>query len=79
MAQTTLYDAGMAKRKLISEQLREAVRRADVTRYVISKQTGISQSILSRFLNNGAGLSLANIDKLCEVLGVDLSAGKRKK
>lgn len=64
----------MAKKKPFSEQLREAVRRSELTRYAISKETGIAQSILARFVNDGAGLSLANVDKLCEVLGVGMTA-----
>jgi len=61
------------KQKPFSEQLRDAVRRSELTRYAISKETGIDQSILARFVNHDAGLSLANIDKLCEVLGVGLA------
>lgn len=39
------------------------------TRYRISQETGIPESILSRFVNAKAGLSLANIDLLCECIG----------
>jgi transcriptional regulator with XRE-family HTH domain len=69
----------MAKQKPFSEQLREAVQRSELTRYAISKETGIAQSILARFVNDSAGLSLANVDKLCEVLGVGLSAAPKRK
>ena len=62
----------MAKKRPISEQLREAIRRSGKTRYRISLETGISESILSRFVNRRAGLSLANIDVLCECIGVRL-------
>lgn len=60
-------------KKRLSDQLRAAVERSDKTRYRISMETGISQSILSRFVNEGAGLSLANTDKLCECIGVELT------
>ena len=63
----------MAKKRPISEQLREAIRRSGETRYRISLETGISESILSRFVNRGAGLSLANIDILCECIGARLA------
>jgi predicted XRE-type DNA-binding protein len=58
----------MAKKQLFSEQLRLAIKRSEMTRYRISLQTGIAQSILSRFLNHGAGLSMDSVDKLIECL-----------
>jgi hypothetical protein len=58
--------------KLLSDQLRAAVLRCKKTRYQISLETGISQSILSRFVNQSAGLSLDSIDKLCECIGLEL-------
>jgi hypothetical protein len=62
----------MAK-KLISDQLREAIERSGKTRYRISLETGITQSQLSRFVNDPTvSLSLANIDKLCECIGAEL-------
>jgi hypothetical protein len=45
---------------------------SEKTRYRISMETGISESILSRFINRGAGLSLANVDKLCDCIGAEL-------
>lgn len=63
----------MPKQKLVSEQLRSAIEQSGLTRYGISKETGISQGILSRFMNDQeAGLSLSNVDKLCVMLGAKL-------
>ncbi len=62
----------MAGAKSLSDQLRQAVLRCGKTRYRISLETGISESILSRFVNRGAGLSLANVDKLCACIGAEL-------
>ncbi len=64
----------MAKKERFGDQLRRAVRESELTRYAISKQTGIAQSILSRFINQGAGLSMDSIEKLCECLGLRLVA-----
>lgn len=62
----------MAK-KLISDQVREAIARCGKTRYRIHKETGIAESQLSRFVNDaGVSLSLNNIDKLCECIGAEL-------
>ena len=71
----------MAKTKPFNEQLRMAVKRSDMTRYRISLHTGIAQSILSRFMNQGAGLSMESVDKLVECLDlmiVPRSPKKRK-
>ncbi len=62
----------MAKKHPISDQLRAAIRQCGKTRYRIAQETDISESILSRFVNRGAGLSLANIDKLCECIGAEI-------
>ena len=71
--------------KPLSEQLREAILNADISRYRISKETGLTQAGLSRFVNHVAGLSFDSIDKIGECLGLEIivggdkgSAGKRK-
>ncbi len=58
--------------KLLSEQLREAIKRCGKTRYQISKETGIEQAVLSRFVHRQAGMSWDSIDKLCECIGARL-------
>jgi transcriptional regulator with XRE-family HTH domain len=72
----------MAKKQLFSDQLRKAVEGCGVTRYRISKDLGISESLLSRFVHSDIGLSLSNIDKICEYIGarlvVDGPNSKRK-
>jgi plasmid maintenance system antidote protein VapI len=72
--------------KSFSEQLREAVLRCGETRYRISKDTGITEAQLSRFVNGHADLSLPTIDKLTEYIGARLTlqratrkANKRKR
>jgi hypothetical protein len=67
----------MAKRPPFSEQLRQAVLDCGVSRYRISQETGISESLLSRFVNEDVGLSLENIDKICEQIGGQLTIVKR--
>ena len=64
----------MVKRQLFSEQLRRAIETSDKTRYRISQEAAIAQSILSRFVNEGAGLSMESVDKLCACLGLWLVA-----
>src|SRR6476620_10961611 len=74
------YNSAMATRP-VSDQLREAIERCDKTRYRISLETGIDQATLSRFVNDTSiGMTLPNIDKLCECIGVELvTKAKRAK
>lgn len=65
----------MTKKQPFSEQLRRAIRESELTRYRIWQETGISQSVLCRFVNNaGVGLSLDAVDKLVDCLGLRLVA-----
>jgi transcriptional regulator with XRE-family HTH domain len=63
----------MAKReKNISDELRAAMRqagRAGITRYVISKRTGISQSLLSRFATGKGGIQLKTAGEIAGAIG----------
>lgn len=69
---------GMAKKSTLSESLREAVRNAPVTRYRMAQDTGISQGNLSHFVHGSRGLSLHNLDVLCEYLDLSLVESKGK-
>jgi transcriptional regulator with XRE-family HTH domain len=63
----------MAKKKTkLSDQLREAILNADISRYRISQLTGISEAALSRFVNKVNGLSLESIDLIAECIGLRL-------
>jgi hypothetical protein len=59
-----------------SEQLRAAIRKSGWSGYAIAKETGIPQAQLSRFMNDKGGLQQSNIDKVCELIGAKLVAGK---
>ena len=76
MALTNVYDSIMPARQPFSDQLRRAIQRSGKSRYAISKETGIAQSILSRFVHGDAGLSLENIDRVCQSIGARLATGK---
>ena len=56
----------------LTEQLREAIETADVTRYEISKQTGVSQPTLSKFVLGQRGLSNKAMDAVGEYLGLSI-------
>jgi len=62
----------MPKRKTFSDQLRNAIEQAPVTRYRVSQDTGISEGVLSRFVHGHVGLSVQSIDTLVEYLDLEL-------
>ena len=60
------------KRMRLSDQLRRIVEDSEVTRYRLSKETGITQSTLSRFVSGERGLSIDAMDALGEFFELNL-------
>ena len=58
----------------LREEIREAMKRQNVSAYFLAGVTGVHKSSLSRFLNGKRGLGSESLDKLREALG--LSNGK---
>lgn len=58
--------------KTVSDQLREAIGAATVTRYRIAQETGISEAALSRFVRGIRSLDLLSVDKLAAFLKLEL-------
>lgn len=57
--------------KPLSEQLRDAIEKAGITRYELSKITGVSQPTLSKFvLRQRPGLSFDAMDRVGLALGL---------
>jgi hypothetical protein len=68
----------MARKKLtVSETLRAAINADERSRYRLCQLAEIDQAAMSRFMNGLAGLNTDSVDRLAEVLGLELSA-KRK-
>jgi transcriptional regulator with XRE-family HTH domain len=70
------------KRVKLSEQIRRAVADAPISRYAICKRIGFSQATMSRFMKGKAGLSMDVLDKVADVVGIDIairSEGKQPK
>jgi Cro/C1-type HTH DNA-binding domain len=61
------------------DQLRAAIKESGVSRYRISKDTGLAQSNLSTFMSGKAGLSLDSIVKLVEYLDLSIVSPKTRK
>lgn len=45
-----------------------------MSRYAICKAIGFSQAAMSRFMNGHAGVSLEVLDKLAEVIGLEIAS-----
>lgn len=62
-----------------SDQLRDIIRDCELSRYEISKRTGIDQSALTRFMSGERGLSMEALDTLAEYLELDIISRRRSK
>lgn len=56
----------------VTTTLRTSLEQCGLTRYAVSKATGIPESTLSRFVAGGKPLRGENIDKLATYLGLEL-------
>jgi predicted transcriptional regulator len=68
----------LANMENFSEKLRRAITDCGRTRYEISKETGIAESVLSRFIHGERGLSLHTVDVLVRFVGLEVRKPKRK-
>jgi len=62
-----------------SDQVRKAIRTCGLTRYRIAKDTGVSESALSRFMAGKGNLNLDTLDRLAELLGLSLTVRDAKR
>ena len=60
----------------LTDQLRSAIDASGMSRYAVAKAIDLDQSTLSRFMSGKAGLSVETIDKLGELLGLQLVTAK---
>ena len=56
----------------LTDQLREIVENCGITRYRISKETGISEQTLSMLMSGERFISPKNLDILGEYLGLEI-------
>ena len=68
---------GKTKRKTLADQIRQAMIDSAKTQYRIAKDTGISQPLITRFVNGDRGISLETADKLIEYLGLELKPTRK--
>ena len=66
------------RRALVSEQLRQAIRRRGESLLHIAGQTGVDDGSLSRFMRAQRGLTTKSVDRLCKYLSLELRESKQK-
>ena len=70
----------MGKQRVkLSDQIRRAVEASGLSRYRISKDLGIAESTMSRFMSGKGGLSMDNLDALADLLDLNVTTGKRRR
>lgn len=69
---------GMGKSKPVSEQIRRLIVDCGMSCYELAKLTGVSESTLSRFKSGQRALSMKALDKLGEVLDLEIKARRNK-
>ena len=60
------------KPKTMPDLIRAAIRRDGRTIYRLSKDSGVNQAVLGRFMRGERDLNLRTADKVCRALGLQL-------
>ena len=66
------------KQQDIEALLRQAIESSDMTRYEISRKSGVSQTVLSFFVRGERSMTLATAAKVAKTLGLTLKPEKKK-
>lgn len=61
----------------MTDQIRQAIDDSGLTRYRISQDVGIDESALAKFYNGHRGLSLDNLERLFEYLGLRIVVDRK--
>lgn len=61
----------------LTDQLRHFIEAGEMSRYELSKKSGIDKSVLSKFVHGKCGLSMQSLDTIGEIL--DLQITKKPK
>jgi transcriptional regulator with XRE-family HTH domain len=68
----------MAERRVkLSDQVRRAVDASGLSRYRIAKEIHVAESTMSRFMSGRTGLSMEYLDRLADLLDLDITTTRR--
>ncbi len=62
-----------------SETLRAAIEADKRSRYLLARESGVTQASLCRFMDGTRGLTTATLDRLVPVLGLALTQTPRRR
>lgn len=60
-----------AQRKRLSDQIRAAIRKSDLSQNELARQADVDKAVVSRFVNGGS-MSLESIERLAAVLNLHI-------
>jgi hypothetical protein len=67
-----------SKRMKLADQLRRAIAECGRSRHKLSKETGLTEAVLSRFMHRKGFLSEHGLNQLGEALGLSLTIDEGK-
>jgi len=59
--------------------MRNAIEASGQSRYRISKETGIAESVLSRFMSGETALAVETAERLADYLGLELVLRRKRR
>jgi plasmid maintenance system antidote protein VapI len=62
----------------IEEELRQAIVNAEISRYRLSRLTGVSDGLLCNFVNRKRSITMITAAKLAKALGLELRPTRKK-
>ena len=62
----------------LSDQVRKAIKGCGLSRYAISKQPGVSEAMLSKFMAKKNDLTLGTVNRMAPILGVRIVVDRPK-
>ena len=74
-----MRDMAKQRTKKLTDQIRQAIDDSGQTRYRIAQDTDIDESALGKFYRGTRGLSLENLDLLCEYLNLRIVMDRKPK
>lgn len=63
---------------MIRDAVEKAMLSQDLTAYAVAKLSGLDPGVVKRFIEGKTDMTASNLDKVFEVLGLEVRQGKKK-
>ena len=63
----------------LADDIRKTIRDSGMSRYAISRLSGVPESVFSRFMNGECSITLTTLEKLAPVLGLRITTTTKKR